>query len=138
MMSRSVVSVPEVIPGSDKYGHLGFGHFGVNDRVVGEGRKPTVSGEQDPFNADVHLLGGAPVPNGFGPGVTWGRIMLHELGHVVGLGHVSDPNQVMHGPITDPSSATNSAYGIGDLAGLRLLGRQAGCQAIPAVRVLRR
>ncbi|MHB1536263.1 MAG: hypothetical protein ACYC1D_16955 [Acidimicrobiales bacterium] len=108
--------------------------------TAGEGRPDVVDGVivsgGITFNADVHLAQGTPVPNGFGPGVTWGRIMLHELGHVVGLGHVTNPNEIMHEPITDPSSAPTSAYGIGDLAGLRLVGRGAGCEAVPALRSL--
>jgi hypothetical protein len=84
------------------------------------------------LNLDAHLANNAPLPTGFGAGVTWGRIVLHELGHVVGLGHVTDVDQIMHDPVTEQVSPT-SAYGIGDLAGLRLLGRSAGCLATPAV-----
>ena len=50
-------------------------------------------------------------------------ILRHELGHLVGLGHVDDSTQLMH--------AVNSGFGTfqaGDLAGLALLG-QGPCAA---------
>ncbi len=44
-------------------------------------------------------------------------VLLHELGHLVGLAHVVDSGQVMH------ASATGlGAYGAGDLRGLHELG----------------
>jgi hypothetical protein len=49
-------------------------------------------------------------------------VLMHELAHLVGLGHVSDTQQLMApaiSPITD--------YGAGDLAGLARLGQLSGC-----------
>lgn len=118
--------------------HLGSGT--AQNETAGGGRPTVVDGVIVTgvifFNLDVNLGHGVAVPGGFGPGVTWGRIMLHELGHLVGLGHVSSPDEVMHEPLTDPSSAPTSAYGVGDITGLRMLGRSAGCEAVPAVRAL--
>ncbi|MGH2809000.1 MAG: hypothetical protein ACRDKT_17185 [Actinomycetota bacterium] len=68
--------------------------------------------------------------SGFGRGIPWGRILLHELGHVAGLGHVRDRDQVMHWRATPGPSR----YGEGDLAGLRLLGRDSGCIEQPDTR----
>ncbi|PPK92434.1 matrixin [Kineococcus xinjiangensis] len=45
-------------------------------------------------------------------------IVLHEFGHVVGLGHVEDPGQLMHA-----SGSEVVTFGPGDLAGLAELGR---------------
>ena len=66
---------------------------------------------------------------GFGAGRTWGKVILHELGHVVGLDHVDDPAEVMN-----PSLVSSPAnWGVGDLAGLRRLGSLAGCVESPAL-----
>lgn len=45
-------------------------------------------------------------------------IMMHELGHLVGLGHVTDPTEVM----TDDPESTPSEWGAGDLQGLYQVG----------------
>ena len=66
---------------------------------------------------------------GFGAGRTWGKVILHEMGHIVGLAHVEDAAEVMN-----PSVVSSPAsWGSGDLAGLRRLGSLAGCVAIPAL-----
>jgi hypothetical protein len=73
--------------------------------------------------------GFAPAP-GFGAigadGVTWGRVILHELAHVMGLGHTKDRDQLMY-PDTAEQTARTPDFRAGDREGLRLLGREAGC-----------
>jgi hypothetical protein len=64
---------------------------------------------------------------GFG-GDSEGGVLMHELGHLVGLDHVTDPAQLMYPTVTDKPAA----YAAGDLAGLQQLGRTAGCLAVPA------
>lgn len=44
-------------------------------------------------------------------------VVMHELGHVVGLGHVSDSSQLMF-----PATTAVAAWGQGDLAGLAAVG----------------
>jgi hypothetical protein len=51
-------------------------------------------------------------------------VLLHELGHLVGLGHVTDPFQVMY----DTNSYPLAEYHAGDLRGLAKLGL-GGCFA---------
>lgn len=69
------------------------------------------------LNADHHLH------RGFGTGTTWGEVILHELGHVVGLDHSTSRKQVMYYSTT-PYSAN---LGAGDLRGMRQLGNTRGC-----------
>jgi hypothetical protein len=51
----------------------------------------------------------------------WGQIMLHELGHAVGLSHASGADEMMY------PDANAAAFGQGDLAGFRLVGASGGC-----------
>lgn len=79
------------------------------------------------------------VPGGFGSnlsigpigpeGVTWGRIILHELAHITGMGHTSDPSNLMYPEMADHTAA--AAFSQDDLAGIKLLGREAGCLETP-------
>jgi hypothetical protein len=66
----------------------------------------------------------AQTVGGTGLGLRRTNLLLHELGHVMGLQHVSDPRQQMY-PIL--RSASPSGLAAGDLAGLSLVGRKAGC-----------
>ena len=108
---------------------LGVGHgiAGVTVAVAipGTNGGSIVTG-QVALDAD-HVL-----PAGFGPGATEGEVLLHELAHAVGLGHVLDPTQVMYPQTTNGESQ----YGAGDRAGLAALGRPAGCHPEPAPRLL--
>jgi hypothetical protein len=59
---------------------------------------------------------------------SWGSTLLHELVHVLGLGHVDDPDELMYvhpgdGPVE---------LGPGDLAGLAAVGPDHGCRDVPA------
>ena len=90
-------------------------------------------------NAIVNPDTRAPVPGGFedqntigaiGPeGVTWGRVILHELAHITGLGHVREPSELMYPETADHTGPT--AFGKGDLAGIKYLGKEAGCLETP-------
>jgi hypothetical protein len=63
---------------------------------------------------------------------SWGATVLHELAHVLGLDHVDDPGELMH--VYPGSGAV--AFGPGDLAGLRAVGADGGCLAVPPPREL--
>ncbi len=63
---------------------------------------------------------------------TWGQLVMHELGHTVGLTHVMDKKQLMY-PYLQYRAA---AWGLGDLGGLYNLGARLGCfpaSALPKI-----
>jgi hypothetical protein len=68
--------------------------------------------------------------SGFGEGTTWGRVFIHEIGHLVGLGHVARSDEIM---FTELGVQRGPAeFQAGDLAGLKAVGTEAGCLPTPA------
>lgn len=64
------------------------------------------------------------VAAGFGGGITQGALLMHELGHVVGLDHSGDQAQIMYPTVTNRTPAD---WGAGDRNGLTQLGAAKGC-----------
>ncbi|HWU20266.1 MAG TPA: matrixin family metalloprotease [Nocardioides sp.] len=62
--------------------------------------------------------------SGFKNGPSKGSLLLHEIGHAVGLMHVGNKPEIMY-PVLGPWSYGH--YGWGDLAGLQQLGADQGC-----------
>ena len=60
--------------------------------------------------------------------VSWEAVALHELGHTMGLAHVSDQRQLMATVLPRTIADLQS----GDRAGLLKLGRPAGCVDVPS------
>jgi hypothetical protein len=65
---------------------------------------------------------------GFGPGATRGNLMLHELGHAVGLDHPGSRSALMYPYL---SARSPNGFSAADRAGLRVVGARAGCIAVP-------
>jgi hypothetical protein len=74
------------------------------------------------LNADQYV----EHPWGYRNGKASGTLILHELGHAVGLLHVKDRAQVMYGGFIS-LSRHGAGYQPGDRAGLQLLGASRGC-----------
>ncbi len=68
------------------------------------------------------------IPAGFGRGQTRGELLMHEIGHALGLAHTGDKRQIMY-PTMQGGPAR---FGAGDLAGLNRLGAQQGCLTLQA------
>ncbi|HEY7858480.1 MAG TPA: matrixin family metalloprotease [Candidatus Nanopelagicales bacterium] len=90
--------------------------------VIGDSGSDSFGGGGDPY---VYVTGTVDLdagdlsqmldePNGY---ATVRSVVMHELGHVVGLNHVHDPHQLMY-----PESTDVTEYGAGDRAGLARLG----------------
>lgn len=69
------------------------------------------------------------LPSGFEGNQSVGGVLLHELGHLMGLGHSVDNAQIMYYQAGHLSGSTR--YQPGDLAGLHELGRARGCLDTP-------
>jgi hypothetical protein len=67
--------------------------------------------------ADIQLLSGLPAGGGRGEL----PVLLHELGHAVGLGHVNAPE------VMNPVDQEFPLYQDGDLSGLAAVGSRGGC-----------
>lgn len=74
--------------------------------------------------AAVVMRTGVHLKRGFTAGESVGALLMHELGHAVGLNHVTTRSQIMYPVI---GSWTRAYYHAGDVAGLRRVGRPAGC-----------
>lgn len=61
---------------------------------------------------------------GFGSGVTRGALLLHEIGHAVGLGHVGTTREIMYPTMLNREF---SKYKDGDRNGLARVGKSLGC-----------
>ncbi|WP_110183461.1 matrixin family metalloprotease [Nocardioides solisilvae] len=89
---------------------------GVQDAVWGRDRKGRLGKiTKGGTTFDATTPGGWPYMKAY-------DVLLHELGHVVGLGHVDDPTQIMATGVEGPY-----IYGAGDLTGMRTIGKQKGC-----------
>lgn len=72
---------------------------------------------------------GTLLNHGYGTGGTVGSLILHELGHAVGLEHATPDSGEIMAPVID--NVTPGDYAAGDRRGLAKVGRSAGCMTTP-------
>jgi hypothetical protein len=78
----------------------------------------------------VAMDAGGHLPLGFDGRFSDGVVLMHELGHVMGLAHVGDGDEVMWSPNVHDAGPPNLAvsdWGPGDLRGLQILGQHPAC-----------
>lgn len=105
--------------------------FNRGDRVAAGVASPLFPSQADRsifVSGFVALNAADPNSPGFSAPGDQGPVLLHELAHVIGLGHVPEQGELMQ-----PSGGGMTDYGPGDIAGLRALGRSAGCLITPPV-----
>lgn len=103
-----------------------------NPGTAGVGGFTSVSGKRDEAGNAVWMsTAGTIVLNtqtswlepGFGEGKTVGELLMHEVGHVVGLSHARDTSQILYPRM----QSTPAVWGAGDRSGLSAVGRASGC-----------
>lgn len=90
-----------------------------------DGQGVWVSGRMR-FNVDTDYM----YTPGFGAYGSRVALMMHEIGHMVGLDHVNDDTQLMYATVSGAADA-----GRGDMDGFAALG-SAGCLQVPSPAVL--
>ncbi len=70
---------------------------------------------------------GSLSPGYDGAGTNWGEVILHEVGHAMGLDHVDTPGSVMR----ERPNGGSVGFAPSDLAGLAALGTARGCVTVP-------
>lgn len=75
------------------------------------------------LNRAVKLAPGFGAGPKYGEQGTIGQLLMHELGHAVGLAHVKDDRQIMYPELTRKVAQ----WGAGDLNGLAQIGRKRSC-----------
>lgn len=92
--------------------------------VAGVGGPSWQSGNPRILSGSAVLRADTTLDHRFGAGQTYGNVLLHEIGHMVGLDHSDSTADIMY-PTTSPD--TPESWGPGDLAGLYALGSSQPC-----------
>jgi hypothetical protein len=110
-----------------------FDYLADTHRAAAFGMPKTGDGEQHALYESglIAVDAGGHLPPGFDARYSEGVVLMHELGHVMGLAHVGDGDELMWSP--DVKGADRNPdlglhdWGPGDLRGLEILDRHATC-----------
>ncbi len=69
-------------------------------------------------NAFVIFQNAADLPASFRQPVDFSRVLEHEVGHTIGLGHTADPSNIMYASCCSGSTPVAPALGADDVAGV--------------------
>lgn len=119
------------VAGTGGYSYKGWGHSPYTKKNSQTGKDETAWRWKGAIGRGFIVLNAAQdnvFKPGFGKGVTRGNLLLHELGHVVGLSHVNNKSSIMYPVII---SRNKAGYRAGDLAGLRKVGKSQGGLHVP-------
>lgn len=106
------------VPDFRQTGDFGGTVLGIGGPIV----TARPDGQQEIIGGGVALRSGADVPARFGKGETLGNVILHELGHALGLDHADSLTELLY-PSLGPK--TPNGFGPGDIQGLQ--GISKGC-----------
>ena len=88
------------------------------------GRAVTILDRRGPISGVVTLNLAAPPPASRTGSVTWRHVMMHELGHLLHLGHSADPADLMYPTLNAPAHDWSPV----DIDRLRRASAEFGCQ----------
>jgi hypothetical protein len=113
--------------------HAHFDYLVDTHRAAAFGMPRTGDGEQHTVYESglVAIDAGGDLPPGFGSRYSEGVVLMHELGHIMGLAHVGDGDELMWSPDVEggdphPNLAVHD-WGPGDRRGLEALAADVAC-----------